>query len=126
MIKPPSWAKNAIPTSVGWKDPRSGELLKAGRISQTDIDAYMGVSAPAPAPTPPPPPPPPPSHDTTGHGPAMDEDDDRLLEDDDYESDLEGMTKVELEQLGRKYGVELDRRLNKATLVEQMREIIKS
>ena len=114
-IKPPSWAKNAIPTSVGWKDPRSGELLKATRLSQSDIDEYLGVSAPKPTPAPPPPPAPEPVE--------VEED---VVEEDDEAGDLEDMTKVELEQLGRKYGVELDRRLNKATLVEQMREIIKS
>lgn len=107
-IKPPSWAKNAIPTSVGWKDPRSGELLKATRLSQSDIDAYMGVSAPEPTPAPPPPPAPEP-----------------LVEDGGFD-ELEAMTKVQLEELGREHGVELDRRLSKATLVEQMREIINS
>jgi len=118
MIKPPSWAKNAIPTSVGWKDPRSGELLKATKLTQSDIDSYMGVSTPAPAPTPPPPPPAP---DTTGHGPAMMEDD---VDEETSFWDLENMTKRELEELGREHGVELDRRLNKSTLVEQMREIL--
>ena len=39
-------------------------------------------------------------------------------------SDLEGMNKRELEDLGRKYGVELDRRYKKSTLVEQMKNII--
>ena len=39
--------------------------------------------------------------------------------------DLEGMSKHELESLGREYGVELDRRYKKSTLVEQMKNIIK-
>ena len=38
--------------------------------------------------------------------------------------DLEGMSKHELENLGREYGVELDRRYKKSTLVEQMKNII--
>ena len=38
--------------------------------------------------------------------------------------DLEGMSKRELEDLGREYGVELDRRYKKSTLVEQMKNII--
>jgi hypothetical protein len=38
--------------------------------------------------------------------------------------DLEGMSKLELEDLGREYGVELDRRYKKSTLVEQMKNII--
>ena len=41
-IKPPSWAKNAIPTLNGWKDPRSGELLKSTNIAQIAIDAIYG------------------------------------------------------------------------------------
>lgn len=39
-------------------------------------------------------------------------------------SDLEGMSKRELENLGREYGIELDRRYKKSTLVEQMKNII--
>jgi len=38
--------------------------------------------------------------------------------------DLEGMSKRELEDLGREYGVELDRRYKKSTLVEQIKNII--
>ena len=37
---------------------------------------------------------------------------------------LEGMSKRELKNLGREYGVELDRRYKKSTLVEQMKNII--
>ena len=37
--------------------------------------------------------------------------------------DLEGMSKRELEALGREYGVELDRRYKKSTLVKQMKKI---
>ena len=38
--------------------------------------------------------------------------------------DLESMSKRELENLGRDYGIELDRRYKKSTLVEQMKNII--
>ena len=41
------------------------------------------------------------------------------------EDDLEGMTKSELEELGRENGVELDRRKNKSTLINTMKGIIK-
>jgi hypothetical protein len=37
---------------------------------------------------------------------------------------LENMTKLELEALGRQYGVELDRRHTKTRLIEQLKEII--
>ena len=40
-------------------------------------------------------------------------------------ADVEGMSKRELEELGRDYGVELDRRYKKSTLVEQMEDILR-
>ena len=39
-------------------------------------------------------------------------------------AELEGMSKHELEHLGREYGVELDRRYKKATLIKQIKNII--
>tara|TARA_R100000008_G_C3561859_1_gene156693 strand:+ start:375 stop:530 length:156 start_codon:yes stop_codon:yes gene_type:complete len=38
--------------------------------------------------------------------------------------DLTKMTKVQLEKLGRKHGVELDRRYKKATLIKQLKKKI--
>ena len=43
-ISPPSWAKNAVPTLNGWRDPRTNELLKSQSMSQEQIDSYMGVT----------------------------------------------------------------------------------
>ena len=40
------------------------------------------------------------------------------------EYDLEAMTKDELEELGREYGIELDKRKSKATLIEEVEEAI--
>ena len=40
------------------------------------------------------------------------------------EEDLNGMTKAELELLGREYGVELDRRKSKSALLKTMRSIL--
>ena len=37
-------------------------------------------------------------------------------------TDLTKMTKLELEDLGRKNGIELDRRLKRQTLVKQLRK----
>ena len=34
------------------------------------------------------------------------------------------MTKVELETLGREYGIELDRRKKKATLIEEIKSVV--
>jgi len=40
-------------------------------------------------------------------------------------SELTAMSKVKLEELGRAYGVELDRRLTKAKLVDQLWKVVK-
>ena len=45
MIKGP---KNAIPTLRGWAHAKTGEILKAGKISQANIDEWYGVTEPAP------------------------------------------------------------------------------
>ena len=42
MLQPPSWQKDALPTGRGWAHPRTGELLKATRLSQADINEYQG------------------------------------------------------------------------------------
>ena len=34
------------------------------------------------------------------------------------------MTKIELEAVGREHGIELDRRKNKADLIEELKEVI--
>ena len=52
MIKGP---KNAIPTTKGWRHETSGELLKAAKISQAQINEWYGATAEptvAPAPEP--------------------------------------------------------------------------
>ena len=38
--------------------------------------------------------------------------------------DLQGMSKIKLEEIGRTLGVELDRRLSQPKLVKQLKEII--
>ena len=50
-IKPPAWAKDAIPTAKGWKHPKRNEILVNKKFTQAEIDEYLGV-APAPKPTP--------------------------------------------------------------------------
>lgn len=40
------------------------------------------------------------------------------------DSELNRMTKAELETLGREHGVELDRRKKKATLVEEIKSVV--
>ena len=42
-IKPPNWAKGAIPTPQGWKHKQTGELLISQKISQGQIDEFFGI-----------------------------------------------------------------------------------
>ena len=42
-IAPPNWKKDALPTARGWAHPRTGEILKSQKISEADINEYLGV-----------------------------------------------------------------------------------
>lgn len=111
-ISPPNYQKDAIPTRQGWRHPRTNELLIARPLNQGDIDEYLGVSvAPPPAPEPVEP-------------IEIDEDDEFTeYEFSNEETDFENMTKLELEEVGREHGVELDRREKKSTLIERLKSI---
>lgn len=122
-INPPNYHKQAIPTTRGWVNPKTGELLTARKISQTEIDEYLGVvvleeSTVSTAPFEEY------SHDTLS--------DNAHEENEDWHqgchsadpNDLENMSKTELEDLGREYGIELDRRERKSTLIEKLSAVI--
>ena len=108
-IKSPSWAKNAIPTTRGWQDPRTNELLKSAKLSQADIESYLGT-APAPV--------------VAAPVAAVNEWQDEDVDGDGEISDLEKMSKIELEALGREHGVELDRRKSRKSLLGQMKDLL--
>jgi len=97
--------KGAVPTTRGWVDPNSGELLKSQKISQTQIDEWNGVAT-APV-------------VEQVIKPAMT----MLNEAPVGNTPLEDMTKLQLEALGRQHGVELDRRKSKSDLIEEIEEI---
>jgi len=40
--------KNAVPTTRGWVHPKTGELLKAQKMSQEKVDQLLGVEQTAP------------------------------------------------------------------------------
>ena len=42
-LKPPAWCAHAVPTRRGWVDPHTGELLKAQRISDVDLQETRDV-----------------------------------------------------------------------------------
>ena len=122
MLHPPSWQKDALPTGRGWAHPKTGELLKATRLSNADINDYLGIpkqAAPAPAPAAVPD-----VHEEPAGGmkTAVAEGDqmEMLLEADPI--NLNNMTKLELEAYGRTKGIELDRRKSKADLINTLNE----
>lgn len=90
--------KGAHPTTRGWVHPRTGELLKARKISESAVAEWHAARAPVVAKKAVPPVK---SFDPMG-----------------------GMTKIELEQYGRELGIELDRRHNKPTLIKQLKSWI--
>lgn len=108
-ISPPNFKKDAIPTPQGWRDPRTNELLVSRPISQTEIDEYLNVETKTEV-------------KVLKESPTTAEEAEAELMDD--EVDLESMTKVELESLGREHGIELDRRKNKSDLIEELKEVL--
>lgn len=115
-IKPPNYQKDAIPTTKGWKHPKTGELLVSTKLKQGQIDEYLGVTPAEPEAV---------VVDMhTENVVVVDE----MIHDMATEGkllaaqvkDLESLTKVELEELGREHGIELDRRKRKDDLIEEL------
>ena len=98
-IKPPSWARGAVPTQRGWMNPRTKEILKVQKISQGQIDEFYGVT-----------------EDVATEAPVQ------LTEAPPTTKSLDEMTKIELEALGRQHDIELDRRKRHDDLVEELEE----
>ena len=104
-IKAPGWCKDAVPTLRGWEDPNTGELFKSSKHTQAQIDEWHGGGAP----------------EVLIEAMPEQVDDDE----EEYEYyDLESMSKKELEDLGRDYGIELDRRKSKADLIEELEAVM--
>ncbi len=51
-ISPPKWASQCVPTTKGWKDPKTGEILVGGSISEANIAEWHAASAPKAKPKP--------------------------------------------------------------------------
>ena len=115
-IKPPNYQKDAVPTIKGWKHPKTGELLVSTKISQKQIDEYLGVTPAEPE-----------AVVVDMHTETV-IDMDEMIQDMTIEgkllaaqaADLRSLTKAQLEELGREHGVELDRRLKKEDLIDQL------
>ena len=92
-ISPPSWCRGAVPTSNGWKDPNTNELLKSQRFTQAQIDEFHGIPSEV-----------------------------EMLTEAPSAKSMWDMSKRELEDLGRQHGIELDRRQAKQSLVFELQE----
>ena len=105
-ITPPNFQKDAIPTPQGWRHPRTNELLVSRKISSEDINEYYGIK---------------PEVTMLKESPTtFEEAKDELI----TEDDLVSKTKLELAAIGREHGIELDRRKNKADLIEELKEVL--
>ncbi len=115
-IKPPSWCTKAVPTPRGWKHWATSEILLNKQFTQEQIDEFYaerdGGAIDQEV------------HDMIQRGKI--EAEMKRFEAEQAAVDLQSMSKRQLEALGREHGVELDRRLSKNALVEQMKDIIPS
>lgn len=97
-MKKAGWLKNGIATEHGIVDSK-GTMLKRGKMTTHAIHAWNGISpvvAPAPV----------------------------VEEEEEVDVEIEDLTKGELEELARTYGVELDKRESKASLVDSVKALI--
>ena len=96
-MKKAGWLKNGIATEHGIVDSK-GTMLKRGKMTTHAIHAWNGISlvvAPAP-----------------------------VVEEEEVDVEIEDLTKGELEELARTYGVELDKRESKASLLSSVKALI--
>ncbi len=107
-ITPPSYQKDAVITPTGWRHPRTNELLISRNFTAEEINSYSGNVEETvmlkESPT------------------TMQEAKAHMTSDIQY--NLDGMSKRQLEDLGREYGVELDRRKAKSDLIEEIKEVL--
>tara|TARA_B110000881_G_C18545561_1_gene501012 strand:+ start:556 stop:852 length:297 start_codon:yes stop_codon:yes gene_type:complete len=97
-MKKAGWLKNGIATEHGIVDSK-GTMLKRGKMTTHAIHAWNGISpvvAPAPV----------------------------VEEEEEVDVEIEDLTKGELEELARTYGVELDKRESKASLLSSVKALI--
>lgn len=119
-IKPPSWCSKAVPVANGWKHWTTNEILLNKRFTQEEIDGFWAEKDTATTA---------PMNDLTDlitEGKLEAETIRFEQQEASQDTDLESMSKRQLEALGREHGVELDRRQTKNTLIEQMKSIITS
>lgn len=108
---PPKWPKGVKISSRGWEHPDTGELLVSRRFTDQEIAMHNGTWVePVPVPETIP-------ETIEVEAPSM-------LTEAPAHGALEDMSKRQLEDLGRQHGIELDRRKNKAALIEELEEVL--
>jgi hypothetical protein len=116
-IKPPAWCSHAVPDmKKGWVDPKTGELYKSSRFTQAQMNEYNGVAEVPETSLP------------TAEAAEAEAAIQHIITEGKIEAginDLLGsMSKVELEEMGRNHGVELDRRKSKKSLISTMKGVL--
>ncbi len=118
MLKPPAYAKNAKPTTRGWIDNKTGELLVSRKHSEREVEEYYIAKSqeatPAPKSTPSP-------IIEADPEPVISETAEVLIEADpaDHEHDYTNMTKAQLaEHAALEHGINLDTSMTKAQMIE--------
>ena len=101
--------KGAEPTQRGWINPKTGELLKSQKMTQAQIDEWHGLT---------------PYVFDEAIANDITEGKIQAAMAQHEADDLEAKTKLELEELGREHGIELDRRKNKASLIDTLRNVL--
>ena len=102
MIAPPNWAKDAVPTTRGWIDPTTGELLKAQRLTLGEIEDFLGQGVGQV------------EEQVQYEAPQM------LHEAPVGNKSLQDMTKAELVALAEQSGVQVSRWASKEVLIEKL------
>lgn len=113
-ISPPNYQKDAIPTPRGWTHPRTGELLKAQKLSEQQIAEYNGEAVTT-APV------------TLTESPTTAEEFAAEHIEVEIEEELDeivyaNMTKAELVEFASEYGIELSSSMTKAQMIEELSE----
>ena len=120
LPKPPNYKKDAKITARGWRHPRTNELLVPKKFTQAEIDAYNAgpdpiiIQAPVEEVQP------------TVEVAAVFEDQQIVVEV-EPPVNFADMTKLQLEEWAREnLDIELDRRLTKVALIEQIESAMTS
>lgn len=121
-ITPPAFQKDAVPSLKGWHHPKTNELLKSTRHTQAQIDEFNGITAVE-------------SpiaieiaevvEDVVTASEVTEVEEIIIDSTNDIPDDLEAMTKRQLEEYARGYGVELDRRLSRKALLDEVLSLVK-